>query len=85
MINVMLLIGYAAAVLTAIAPVPQLIKAVKTRSTKDVSLSAFLFLFLLCILWTIYGFYIKDTPLIIGDFIGAVVCIAIVVLKLKFG
>lgn len=47
MINVMLLIGYAAAVLTAIAPVPQLIKAVKTKSTKDISLFAFLFLFLL--------------------------------------
>lgn len=79
------MIGYVAAFLTAVAPVPQLTQAIKTKSTKDISLSAMFFLFLLTALWTIYGFYIKDIPLIVGDFVGACFFAGIIILKLKYG
>jgi len=71
--------------LTAVSPLPQLIKSAKSKSTPDISLTTLLFLLLLLVLWTAYGIYLRDLHLIMGDLAGAVIVLAIIALKLKYG
>jgi MtN3 and saliva related transmembrane protein len=62
-----LIIGSMAAVLTMFAFVPQIIKAVKTKSVKDVSLVTLLQLSLGVSLWIAYGIHLKDTVIIAAN------------------
>lgn len=58
------IIGSSAAILTMFSFIPQIIKALKTKSVKDVSLVTLVQLSLGVLLWIAYGFYLKD-PIII--------------------
>ena len=58
-------IGLAAAVLTTIAFLPQVIKSLKTRQTRDISLITYLIFTTSLFLWLVYGLSIMDLPLII--------------------
>jgi len=53
------IIGFIAAVLTSISFLPQVWKTLKTKSTKDISLSTFLIGFVGTSLWLVYGFVRK--------------------------
>lgn len=77
-------IGYIAATLTTIAFLPQVIKTWKLKETRDISLLMFLILSIGIILWTVYGFIIKDLPVIIANSITFILCIIILFLKLKY-
>lgn len=83
--NIGLVIGYIAAFLTSIASIPQVIKSIKTKSTKDISMLTMIFTLMLFLLWTTYGVYLNDLPLILGDGIPAIFILTIIGLKLKYG
>lgn len=53
-------IGLGAATLTMFAFIPQIIKVVKTKSAKDVSLFTLLQLSLGVSLWIAYGLHLRD-------------------------
>jgi MtN3 and saliva related transmembrane protein len=57
-------VGYIALIVTSLAWLPQVMKTMKTKSTKDLSLGTFALLFTGAILWLVYGIYINDRPLI---------------------
>ena len=78
-------IGFAAATLTTIAFLPQVLKVWRTRSTQDISLTAFSILLAGAALWLVYGLIISDTPLIVGNFIGLLLIGMIVIFKLRYG
>lgn len=48
-------IGYIAGALTLIGYLPQTIKTIYTRKTKDLSLATFIIIGTSAVLWTIYG------------------------------
>ena len=77
-------IGFAAAVLTTVAFVPQVIRAWRSRSTRDISLPMFLVLALGIILWLIYGVLIGDWPLIIANVVTLILVLMILFLKLRY-
>jgi MtN3 and saliva related transmembrane protein len=77
-------IGLAAATLTTIAFVPQVVRAWRTRSTADISLPMFLILALGITLWLIYGALIRDLPLIVANLATLVLVLAILFLKLRY-
>jgi len=79
------IIGLIAATLTTTAFFPQAIKAVKTKSTKDISLVMFLILCLGIFLWLVYGVIIKDLPLILANIVTFILAMIILVCKLKYG
>jgi len=58
-------IGIFAALLTSTGFIPQIIKAIKIKEMKDVSILMLLIIFVGTFLWTIYGISIKD-PIVIG-------------------
>ncbi len=77
------MIGYLAGTLTTLAFAPQLFKALKTKSTKDISL-----LMLLCsttgmTLWLYHGLLIKDIALISANSISIALSSTLLMYKLK--
>lgn len=80
----MSIIGFMAAFLTTFAFVPQVIKVVKTRSTRDISLGWASILFIGIILWLIHGILISDMPLIAANTVSFVLSGIILGYKLKF-
>ncbi len=78
-------LGLAAAFCTTAAYAPQALKAWRSRSTADISLSMFLLMVTGIVLWLIYGLMIADIPLIVAN--GITLCLAgtILALKLRHG
>ena len=77
------MIGYIAGALTTIAFAPQLLRALTTKSTKDVSL-----MMLLCstsgmVLWLFHGILVKDPALVVANSISVVLASSLLGLKLK--
>lgn len=61
------IIGSTAAVLTMFSFVPQIIKALKTKSVKDVSIITLFQLSIGVVLWILYGFHLKDLIIILAN------------------
>ncbi len=77
-------IGLLAAVLTTSAFVPQVYKAWKLKSTKDISLTMYLVFLTGLLLWLYYGIEIGSISIIIANFVTAALACVIIVLKLKY-
>ena len=80
----LLTLGLIAAALTSLAGFPQLIKSIKTKSTKDISLGMFVALVVGIVFWLVYGFAVKDVPIIAANLVALVINLSILVLKLKY-
>jgi len=78
-------LGLIAAMCTTIAFLPQVIKALKTRETKDISLAMYVVLVTGLFLWLIYGIIIRDLPLILANSITLLFAGVVLNLKLKNG
>jgi len=78
------LIGSSAAVLTMFSFVPQIIKVIKTKSAKDVSLVTLVQLSLGVILWIAYGIHLKDAIIIIANSITLVTMVVLLGLYFKY-
>lgn len=78
-------IGLIAACCTTFAFVPQAVRAVRTRQTKDISLLTFLMLVIGILLWLAYGVMIGDLPLILSNAITLGLASAILAVKLRHG
>ena len=82
--NYFVLFGWAAAALTVTAALPQFIKAIRTKSTADISMTMMLLVVVNLLLWLAYGIYLVDWPLIIGDAIPFALWTGTIILKLKY-
>ncbi|MEA3500991.1 MAG: SemiSWEET transporter [Candidatus Marinimicrobia bacterium] len=82
--NWITIIGFMAATATTISTMPQAIKIIKTRHTKDISLEMYIILTTGMLLWFIYGILIKDFPLIIANGISLIFSSTILILKLIY-
>jgi MtN3 and saliva related transmembrane protein len=80
-----IIIGLIAGTLTTIAFLPQVIKAWKTRKTRDISLITFSLLVLGIFLWLVYGALIDDLPLIIFNAIAFILASTVLYFKIKHG
>ena len=74
------IIGTAAALLTTFGFVPQVIKMLRTKSVRDISLPTFIQFSVGMSLWALYGFHLRDIIIIGANGIGvAILIIAIAV------
>ena len=80
-----LLIGLIADSLTTFAFLPQSIRAIKTKHTKDLSLITLIMLEIGVIVWIIYGALISDIPLLSANIISFVFMTITLYLKVKYG
>lgn len=79
------LLGFIAAICTTISFVPQVMKIIKTKETRDISLLMYIVLTFGILLWLIYGFLIQQLPIIIANGIVLILGLVIIVLKIKYG
>jgi MtN3 and saliva related transmembrane protein len=77
-------VGLVAGALSTCAGMPQLHKAWRTRSTRDLSLIALLMSNLGTSLWLIYGITILSLPLIAANGAGLIVLVMTLSLKIKY-
>jgi MtN3 and saliva related transmembrane protein len=78
------LIGLAAATCTTLAFLPQAIKVIKTKQTKDLSLVMYSIFTLGVFLWLMYGILVRDAPLIIANIITLILAAIILTMKIKY-
>ena len=79
------LLGYVAAVLTTVAFLPQVIKAFRTKSTRDMSLTMWMLLFIGIACWLVYGILLGARPIIAANGVTLVLAGTILVLKISNG
>lgn len=63
------IIGYAAAFLTTLSVLPQIVAILRTRDTSGVSLFSWIQLWVGVALWSTYGILLKSGPVIISNLI----------------
>lgn len=78
------ILGFTAGTLTSASFLPQLIRAVKTKSLDDVSLGMLMILASGVFLWLVYGMLIGAFPVIISNFVSFILVISIIVLKMIY-
>ena len=76
------LVGYAAAVLTTFAFVPQVVKTWRSRSAGDLSFVALIALTTGVFLWLIYGIALGSAPIIAANATTFVLTSALLVMKI---
>ena len=79
------IIGYIAGTLTTVAYLAQVLRTLKHRRTKDISLGMYLMLCTGIGLWLVYGIFIHSWPVIIANAVTLVLSGAVLVMKIKFG
>ena len=77
-------LGYIAATITTIAFLPQIIKTVKSKSAKDVSMGMFVLFTTGVFLWIVYGILTRTYPVLIAN--AVIFCLALtqIILKIKY-
>lgn len=79
------IIGYAAAILTTLAFIPQVIKTLKERKTENISLGMYIIFTIGIALWLTYGILKMEYPIILANVITLVLALIILTLKIKHG
>jgi len=77
-------IGFLAAFCTTAAFVPQLVRIVKLRSAREISLGTFTLFTVGVALWLVYGLYVKSMPVIVSNVVTFCLSLSILVMKLKY-
>jgi MtN3 and saliva related transmembrane protein len=78
------IIGYVAAFLTSFSMIPQIIRLVKLKESKDVSLAMTMALCLGVLLWLLYGIAINNTPVIVANAVSFCVTATTVILVIRY-
>jgi MtN3 and saliva related transmembrane protein len=77
-------IGYLAAVCTTISFLPQLLRVLRLRSARDISLGMFILFSTGTALWLAYGLFVHSWPVAGANLVTFALSIAILILKLKY-
>jgi MtN3 and saliva related transmembrane protein len=82
--NAITLLGLLAGACTTIGFVPQLVKILQTKSTRDISIWMYVVISTGILLWLIYGLIIGSLPVIAANAVTLVISSTILILKLKY-
>jgi MtN3 and saliva related transmembrane protein len=78
-------IGFAAAVCTTFAFVPQAVRVWRTGSARDISLAMYLIMVAGVVLWIVYGLRIRSVPLVAANAVTLLLAGSVLAGKLRFG
>lgn len=79
------IVGYLAGLLTLVGYLPQTLKTIKTRRTKDLSLPTFVIIGISAALWTVYGLHTGHPAIWLTNGVVALCTLIIVVIKIRQG
>lgn len=78
------ILGLVAATLTTFAFLPQMLKAIINRQTKDISLLTYIIFVIGIILWFIYGVIKNDLPIMLANIVSFIFAFTILILKIIY-
>lgn len=78
-----IMIGLVAGLITSVAALPQVVRTIRTKSTRDLSLWQPTLLTVGVGLWMVYGFRIGDVPLVTMNILPLGANIVLVAMKLQ--
>ncbi|TGK48201.1 SemiSWEET transporter [Leptospira bouyouniensis] len=78
-------IGYVAAFLTTVSFLPQVLRVVMTKQTRDISRNMYIMFFLGVVLWFVYGILKSDFPIILANIVTLFFVTIILYYKLTEG
>lgn len=79
------LVGFIAGFLTTLSFVPQMLRAWRTRSTADLSLTTIVVFAIGISLWIVYGSIIHSVPIVLWNVVTLVLNLGILTAKLRHG
>jgi MtN3 and saliva related transmembrane protein len=77
-------LGLVAGTLTSIAAIPQLVKTLRTRHARDISIWQPLLLAIGIALWLMYGMLIHDLPLVLANIVPLICNVMLTILKVRY-
>ncbi len=83
MANWISILGILAGCCTTGASIPQVLKIIKTKRTRDISLIMYCTMTLGIILWITYGFLIKNFPIILANLASFILVFTILMYKIR--
>jgi len=78
------ILGLLAGFLTTVSFLPQVIKSLKTRHMDDFNIWFLILMIVGLSLWTVYGFMIKQLPIIIANIATISLNLILLALKIKY-
>jgi MtN3 and saliva related transmembrane protein len=84
-IDYIAIIGLVAGTCTTFSLLPQVIKTVKLKETRDISMAMYIILGSGMLLWVIYGILIGALPVILANAASFALAMAVLILKIKYG
>jgi len=78
-------VGLIAGACTTISLLPQVIKTIKMKETKDISMAMYIILITGMLLWIIYGVLIGSQPVILANAVSMLLALIVLIFKIKYG
>ena len=78
-------IGFLAGALTSLSFLPQVIKVLRTRNTRSLSLLMYLLFSLGVFFWLVYGLLIRSPPIIFYNAVTFVLSVVLLLAKIRWG
>jgi len=78
------LVGLIAGICTTVAFLPQIIKILKTKHVKDISLGMYIIMTSGIFLWMVYGILLGRIPIIFANGISFVLCFMVILAKIRY-
>jgi MtN3 and saliva related transmembrane protein len=82
--NWITIIGLIAATLTTVSFLPQMIKTIREKHTKDISLSMYIIFTTGVAMWLVYGLIKTDWPIILANIFTLSFASVILVMKIRY-
>ena len=83
--NIISIIGFSAAVCTCLSFLSQAIKTIRTKQTRDISLSMYITLNIGLFLWLVYGLLTHQPPVLYSNIVTLAFALIVLVVKIKNG
>lgn len=78
------IVGFLAGTCTTACFVPQVIKTLRSRSTRDISLGMWCLLFAGTALWLVHGLEIGSSPIIAANGVTIILVTIVLIMKLRY-
>jgi len=84
MLTTTTIIGFGAAICTTMSFVPQALKVIKTKNTKDLSLGMYVLFVVGVGLWLTYGLLLEELPMILANVVTLILSLIILGYKIRY-
>ena len=78
------IIGIIAGTCTTMSFIPQILKIIRTRHAKDISLHMYVVLTTGIFLWLVYGIFLEELPIILANGVAFLLCMSVIIMKIVY-